>query len=471
MTSTLKLLLVFLAVFGLAQCQAHEHGHATSAPPCVAGHCKLQLSPDLTMRYQIHLPDDYDSHSEDECERCKISVQLLYDGYTWLGIGVSLKGKMVGSHAVIGQPEISEPKPLYLGGKDIDSVKPTQAAHSEDAKIAFADGKTVMDFTMSFSDWGVPLDDDLMSISLKNPSTFIWAHGVNGDTELKHHGPYNKGSHTIDNLMSLSHSREQSFNSMTLQEQSRSTKSAWLAHGIIAFLAWGIFAPMSVTTAIMRDGDVPAFCKGLASMISKKWLYIHVGLNTLTYAFTIILFSVAVSNINRENDSHWEHAHSKMGLAMFLLISFQVLGGYFRPSSATLPSSDTTETEENGEEGISNEDGIEEHRPMPMKSMLRQAWELFHNMFGIMLFLFGVWQMHAGLELYHQRYASSTLVAVFYILWMALWTGIIIGGSLYKWFLRSRGLGSADGDNGKETELPGQSEPEDDDVAELQEFS
>ena len=94
-----------------------------------------------------------------------------------------------------------------------------------------------------------------------------------------------------------SSTEQQGLTSMALQ-QAIFTQSAWLAHGIMAFLAFGVFVPLAITTAIFCDcGAVPPFCKALASNISEWWLYINVGLNTFTYIFTLIVFSVAVSTI------------------------------------------------------------------------------------------------------------------------------------------------------------------------------
>ena len=100
--------------------------------------------------------------------------------------------------------------------------------------------------------------------------------------------------------MSLSSSSEESFDSMTLQGQMNATKSRWLAHGIMAFLAFGVFAPLAITTAILRDCYVPARRKNFMSKFTNRWLYVDVVLNTLTYFFTLVIFSVAVSTINIE---------------------------------------------------------------------------------------------------------------------------------------------------------------------------
>jgi len=41
---------------------------------------------------------------------------------------------------------------------------------------------------------------------------------------------------------------------------------------------------------------------------------------------------------------------------------------------------------------------------LPMKSAAQQAWELMNKSLGLSLFSFGMWQMHEGLVLYHERY-------------------------------------------------------------------
>lgn len=131
------LLSILLGVLHLAQGHNHNTGHdhqSSSSTECVSNHCHVQLSPDLLMRYRIHLPENYDSHNDEDCKECNIKVQMIYDGYTWLGVGVSLQGKMVGSHAIIGQPGISDPKLYYLGGKDIQYIKPSDDQPLEGAR-------------------------------------------------------------------------------------------------------------------------------------------------------------------------------------------------------------------------------------------------------------------------------------------------------------------------------------------------
>ncbi|KAL7551297.1 hypothetical protein ACHAWF_017576 [Thalassiosira exigua] len=436
-------LLVLASILGaLRVVEALEHSHAS----CVSDHCIVQLSPDLLLRYRLLPPEGSDALDgcgdcdTDDC-KCKIYVQMRYHGLAWLGLGVSSEGKMVGSRAVIGQPGISDPATYYLGGKDVSSVKVRGEHHLDGASIEFVDDLTVMEFTTKFSNFvsrGQPA-----GIGLGGPSTFIWAHGNDGETDLNYHGPGNKAFYKIENLMGAA-PETQSANSMSTEETISATRALWVAHGVMAFLAYGICMPVAITAAILRDCIVPDVLKGFVNKISQRWMYIHVGLNTLTYILTLAVFSVAVSTINIEKSSHWEHGHSKMGLAIFMLVSCQVIGGYFRPSAASDRGGGENGQEENGEGGIRNEDSIGDFNPKHMKSTMRQIWELLHHLFGIALFFFGVWQMYKGIELYRQRYSKSVSQPRFYVLWMALCIIVIMGGTLYKWLFQKRSL---DGDD------------------------
>ncbi|KAL7442538.1 hypothetical protein ACHAXH_009818, partial [Discostella pseudostelligera] len=290
------------------------------------------------MRYTVHLPTEDDVAIDDECESCSISVQMIYDGgYAWLGIGLAGESNsMIGGHAIVGQPGISDPATFYLGGKDPELVRRTEM-HVGASRIDYVGGKTVMDFTIAFGDWR---GDKNTGIRLYSPSSFIWAHGRDGETELGYHGPGNKSTFTINTLLDNQSNDENSSSSSSEEEvSSKLMKSAWLAHGIMAFLAFGIFVPTAISSAVLRNCTLPTiFGTRLENMrstlLSKYWLYIHMGLNSTAATFTVIVFSVAVSNISKDGGPHWETAHAKMGLSIFILVGCQVIGGYFRPSAA-----------------------------------------------------------------------------------------------------------------------------------------
>ena len=163
------------------------------------------------MRYKIHRPPNFDISSledgDDECSKCKISIQLEYYGYAWVGLGISdANGGMVGNVAIIGMPGISEPRPYVLGGKELSYIEQLNDVAVEDGSIDYVDGRTVIDFTTSFEDWEPSSDgEDVASspprISLRGPTTFIWAHGKDGESRMGYHGPSQRSSRVIDDIM------------------------------------------------------------------------------------------------------------------------------------------------------------------------------------------------------------------------------------------------------------------------------
>ena len=489
---------------------------------CESRYCSThRLTTDLIMRYKIHLPsgddEDPDGGGDDtvgECPGCKMSIQLDCDGYAWVGLGVSTPdGGMIGSVAVIGMPGISEPRAYRLGGKDLSLIKGMGEGIVEGASIDFVEGRTVMDFTISFEDWGQNPP------TLGAPTTLIWAHGKDGTADMGYHGPDRRSSHVIEDLMiprSDDGEEEEGgaateTTTTTSEEGVRSTRSAWIAHGIAAFAAWGVLAPVAIATAVARDGllfasVVERFERYKVSRVALAyfapppggggggagWLRVHVGSNAASCATTVVAFALAASNVSREGSGHFDNGHSRMGLAMLVLCLHQALGGILRPSKeASSPDDDDDDddaptvarggTDENkvgegaGERGIDNEEGgcVDggRRRTLPMKSATRQAWELLHKSLGLSLFFFGTWQMHEGMALYHERYDGSSYVAVagVYLAWMSMWIVVIVGGIVYRWHL-SRNGGAAVDDVGNErrieheTEMPDVSDEGDEHV-------
>eukprot|EP00984_Skeletonema_dohrnii_P003213 scaffold1065_cov114-Skeletonema_dohrnii-CCMP3373.AAC.22 len=389
------------------------HSHEHEDVDCTANFCKTQLSDDLWKRWHIHVPSDYDPN-DDMCAKCEITVQLIYNGYTWLGYGVSPDGDMVGSTVVIGRPSEEQPTIYELQGKMKMRVRPINGFNLENASVKYNEGKaqTIMEFTTPFNTFGVTEEDDeyRVGMSLKNPTYFIYAHGNEGNLELDYHGN-NKGSRTFENLINpdaaLADDNDASGASKMKMSQTKSTKTTWKAHGILAFLAWGVLAPMAISAAVLRDLDWNRL--PFKEFLGKFWMHIHAGLNCLNYLFTLVAFSVAVNTSTREMHDHFDHSHPRMGLSIFILVSFQVLGGLLRPSKK-------------------------------VKSTLRKTWENIHHLLGVTLFCMGVFQLYTGLSLYGERYGKST--SVYYIVLgvlVLLWGSIILGGSLYKLILHIRG--------------------------------
>jgi hypothetical protein len=253
-----------------------------------------------------------------------------------------------------------------------------------DASVEFKDGRTVMKFTKALD------EPNQIPINIGN-NNMIWAYG--SSPTIAYHA--NRSSFTL-NLESGA-----SVVGATPQ------MGAWLAHGICAFVAWGVLAPTAVQSALYRS-----FFNG------NRWFKIHQVFNASAYAFTVFAFLIAVTITRKEGGSHFDTAHAKMGLAMLIIASVQVLGGAARPH---LPDPGS------GEE----------------KTSLRKAWEFGHRLTGIILLACGFWQMSAGIKLFTRNFngvgsRDERAVTIAYWVWIGFVMALLLIGGLYFKVLRKR---------------------------------
>ena len=177
--------------------------------------------------------------------------------------------------------------------------------------------------------------------------------------------------------------------------------SAWLAHGILAFFAWGVLVPLAVNSSLFRD----LLPKG------PLWFNLHRAFNTAAFALFVALFSIAVSYTMKEGVDHFDNDHQQMGLAMFILTTVQVMGGVFRP-----------------------------HLPEPgsvgKKTKFRKRWEGGHRLFGAALLACGFWQISDGIKLFSRKYSVSESnedkVCIAYWVWIGVVSATIILGIWYS---------------------------------------
>ena len=108
---------------------------------------------------------------------------------------------------------------------------------------------------------------------------------------------------------------------------SEATRSLWVAHGFLMGVAWGIFAPLAIGAAYLRN--TWSFLNHNA-----RWLQIHFCFSAIVALLTIVGFAVAVVATKKDDDlPHFEEdTHHKAGLAIFILVLIQGFAGYFRPS-------------------------------------------------------------------------------------------------------------------------------------------
>ena len=239
-----------------------------------------------------------------------------------------------------------------------------------DTSVAFDGTQTVMKFTKLMSEPGeVPV--------VVGDNTFLYAYG--SSPALAYHA--GRSSFAL-NLSSGS--------SQALQAPN---KAAWLAHGIMAFLAWGVLVPFAVESSLYRSLLPPG---GL-------WYKLHRFLNSFAYALNVAAFAVAVAY----TDWHFDGVHKRMGLAMLILATLQVAAGVFRPHAP-----------EGGE----------------AKTSARTGFEVGHRLLGAALLACGFWQMQRGIQLYAARFQLSgeTKVTIAYWVWIGLMSALIVFGAAWS---------------------------------------
>ena len=274
-------------------------------------------------------------------------------------------------------------------------IAPPEEQTLTDASIVYdVDGQTVMTFTKPL------VEPNQIPITL-GENMILWAHGGDGTTTIGYHGQYRE---------SLAINLASGAAEVVLAPN----MGAWLAHGICAFIAWGMLAPTAVNSAIYRS-----------LFNGPLWFKLHQFLNASAYALTVVAFGIAVGFINREGNPHWFSSHAKMGLSMFIIASVQVLWGAIRPH---LP--------ESGEE----------------KTTIRKIWEIKHRLTGTVLLVCGFWQMYAGIKLYAIKYGGvgsvqEQGVTIAYWIWIGLEVALLVVGGVYFKLLK-RPVEEDDGNDG-----------------------
>jgi hypothetical protein len=283
---------------------------------------------------------------------------------------------MIGSEAVIGIPG-EVPMKYILGSKSVAGVQPMSEEQQTltDAVVSVNNGQTTMEFTK------IMAETNEIEITTGD-NNFLWAYG--SSQTLGYHA--NRAAF-VQNLSTGAAAATITPN-----------YAAWLAHGVVAFLAWGMLSPFAVGAAVFR--------KYIGNPL---WFKLHRAFNSLGYAFTVVAFAIAVAYYNKEGGTHFDGPHQKMGLAMFVIASLQVIGGIVRPHA---PKS--------GDE----------------KAPARKAWEMGHRIAGLALLLCGVWQMREGIALFATKYSVSSdnedKLAIAYWVWIGIMIAVILLGAVTK---------------------------------------
>ena len=257
--------------------------------------------------------------------------------------------------------------------------------------VEVTNGQTIMKFTKLLSETG---EIDINA----GDNIFLWANGYSNTLGL------HKGFSSVNVNLS----------SGSVEARSAPNMSAWLAHGIMAFIAWGMLVPFAVQSSMFRTllpKDKSPMSRRISVLPTGKatlWFTLHRAFNGVAFSLTIALFAVAVAYTAKEKGDHFHQTHQIVGLSMSVGTVMMVVGGVFRP-----------------------------HLPPPQsgekKSKKRQAWEIGHRVKGLLLLAIGFWQMWSGIKWYSYKYGvdgSDVLIA--YWVWIGLMIALIVTGFVFS---------------------------------------
>ncbi|KAL7449723.1 hypothetical protein ACHAWC_001760 [Mediolabrus comicus] len=198
--------------------------------------------------------------------------------------------------------------------------------------------------------------------------------------------------------------------SYTTTSTADSKRKAWVAHGTIGTLIFGLLLPTSISSAFFRD------------LIPGYWIYIHVFVNVTTFALTFFTVGIAfttMAGMGNALEGHLKEVHHIVGLLLLLLISFQTANGFLRP-----PREFITDDEHDSTPGAI-------HRSDTKSFTTRTIWYLTHAGTGLFIFSLGTYQVYSGMGLFSRNYGTSNWGSVYlgYIFWIVL---MITGGKI--WF-------------------------------------
>jgi hypothetical protein len=222
-------------------------------------------------------------------------------------------------------------------------------------------------------------------------------------------GGETKGSNGITESSTTATATEQpaTYSSTTAADSKR---KAWVAHGTIGTLIFGLLLPTSISSAFFRD------------LIPGYWIYIHVFVNVTTFVLTFFTVGIAfatMAGMGNALEGHLKEVHHIVGLLLLLLISFQTANGFLRP-----PREFTTDDEHDSTPGAI-------HRNDTKSFTTRTIWYLTHAGTGLFIFSLGTYQVYSGMGLFSRNYNTSNWGSVYlgYIFWIVL---LITGGKI--WF-------------------------------------
>lgn len=340
-------------------------------------------------------------------------VKMTYEELGYLSFGMSPLGTMVGGEVVIGEPSSNSANVPYK--YRMESLEKTGIIRLADEKQTLIDAKIFQDVengitTMEYAK--LLNEEEELAIVEGQEHTFIWA--VGRSNRMGYHAQRN--SFTIKEL--LPGNIEPApiiFGDATVPNQ-----TIWMLHGIFAFLAWGLCAPVAIAAAVLKSY--------LPKQIVGLWYKIHYYGNLSCIVSTVIAVALAVYATHDKNGKHFTGGHELFGLLVLLIAGVQVIYGILRPPAHnptpqlqpdTCEDGKDVKNDNNGyannlsatmdlEKSENSDNGTQSHLQSQKKPTKRILFEVGHRIIGVTLMALSLYNIHTGLDIYDSWYMSTT---------------------------------------------------------------
>ena len=191
----------------------------------------------------------------------------------------------------------------------------------------------------------------------------------------------------------------------------------WLWHGCLAFVAWGILAPIGTIAVTFRrtifGDELWDRRDNPDDLTSSKWVKIHRYLHETVTLFTWILFGIAVSHVKKRH--HFRNAHQVVGLVIFLsTFPLWILGRVLMPPK--VPRNGNAAASEQSRLIPTGESRPHHEGPTRRETVLQWA----HRILGGGILAAGLWEIDSSLSIYSKWQGHRDRYVLAYYIWCGL---------------------------------------------------
>jgi len=338
-----------------------------------------------------------------------LEVMMESTNVGWIGFGFASDGteKMVGNKAVIGilstsSSPVGVVRKYSLGGIDPSNVVALAGEEQTLVNATFIAGPSTAEVQGgSRLQFVKDLVDGDEIIPSEGKVRFIYALGQN---------PLSfEGGHRLRSSVLLDLAPCVDFTAIQ-EKRARDYKRSLRIHGILAAVAFGFLIPLAIAASAARQYLDFEICCG-----KKAWFMVHITLNTLSFLCVIVLFVGSILSKNAVNGNHFKKTHEKVGLALFILVSFQVITSIFRPKTSLAKKSMEKSDSDLVIDTFEDEKGQLSSQP---KSRARMMWEIGHKILASVILGMAMYQLYSGLHAYGRIFGQVDSWITAYWIWL-----------------------------------------------------